>query len=330
MRARRCVFKLPFGEELGAGVGGRTAAQGYAVGDNVRQKFATYERDLETGLDYAQARYFASAQGRFTSIDPLLASGDPANPQSWNRYSYTINNPLKYVDPSGLIWGYRESGGNRYFTWYDDISALESAGDTAYTDSAYYKGSGQAVWLGDKAAWAYISDQEYTDGLNREQAGDSSAPFAYNGLDSRFWTSLLAHPQFDTAFGLATMVGSIEYGAAKAATGGLAPVLKGKAGADKAIAKIVAEGGEVVGTEITMQTTAARTRIDIFFRNSDGTFMFGEVKNGPFARLTLNQSKAFPLIETIGGIPRGANAAQTGVLRPGVPIGPVPIRRFNF
>jgi hypothetical protein len=46
---------LPFGEELQAGTGGRTAAQGY-TNDNVRQQFTGYERDNETGLDYAQAR----------------------------------------------------------------------------------------------------------------------------------------------------------------------------------------------------------------------------------------------------------------------------------
>lgn len=43
---------LPFGEEIGAGIGGRTTSQGYSE-DNVRQKFTEYERDIETKLDYA-------------------------------------------------------------------------------------------------------------------------------------------------------------------------------------------------------------------------------------------------------------------------------------
>jgi len=56
---------LPFGEELIAGEGGRTTAQGYAA-DSVRQKFTQKERDNETGLDYFGARYYGSIQGRFT------------------------------------------------------------------------------------------------------------------------------------------------------------------------------------------------------------------------------------------------------------------------
>src|SRR5439155_255789 len=55
-------------------------------------KFTGQERDSESGLDYASARHYSSALGRFTSPDPL--GGSPENPQSWNRYSYVMNNPL--------------------------------------------------------------------------------------------------------------------------------------------------------------------------------------------------------------------------------------------
>jgi RHS repeat-associated protein len=91
---------LPFGEEVGA-IGGRSSQQQYVI-DAVRQKFTGYERDMETGLDYAQARYYASAQGRFTSPDPLLSSARATSPQTWNRYAYVLNRPLSLVDPSGL------------------------------------------------------------------------------------------------------------------------------------------------------------------------------------------------------------------------------------
>jgi RHS repeat-associated protein len=54
----------------------------------------------ETGLDYFGARYFAGAQGRFTSPDSTAYS-KMSNPQSWNLYAYSFDNPLRYIDPTG-------------------------------------------------------------------------------------------------------------------------------------------------------------------------------------------------------------------------------------
>jgi hypothetical protein len=59
---------LPFGEDLSAGIGGRTSAQGYDAADGVRQKFTSKERDNETGLDYFINRYYSSTQGRFRAL----------------------------------------------------------------------------------------------------------------------------------------------------------------------------------------------------------------------------------------------------------------------
>lgn len=92
----------PFGEEIFAGTGGRTTAMGFGAGGGVRRKFTSYERDGETGLDFARARYYASGQGRFTSPDPFGGSMVATDPQSLNRYAYVGNNPLTFADPSGL------------------------------------------------------------------------------------------------------------------------------------------------------------------------------------------------------------------------------------
>jgi RHS repeat-associated protein len=94
---------MPFGEEIDASVGNRSnAGLQYSVsGDLVRQKFTGYQKDSETSLDFAEARMYENRFGRFTAVDPLLASGKSANPQSFNRYTYVVNNPLAHFDPDG-------------------------------------------------------------------------------------------------------------------------------------------------------------------------------------------------------------------------------------
>ncbi len=62
-------------------------------------KFTAKERDSESGLDYLGMRYYASNLGRFATTD--IGPPSPRDPQSWNRYSYARNNPLRFVDPDG-------------------------------------------------------------------------------------------------------------------------------------------------------------------------------------------------------------------------------------
>ena len=69
--------------------------------NSIWDKFTGYRLDPETGLEYAHARYYNPSLGRFMSPDPL--GGDRTNPQSLNRYAYVVNNPINYVDPSGLL-----------------------------------------------------------------------------------------------------------------------------------------------------------------------------------------------------------------------------------
>ncbi len=85
----RMVY-LPFGEISPANSAGA---------DTVTAKFTGQEYDDSFGLYYYNARYYDPALGRFLSPDPIVS--DPGNLQSFNRYSYVLNNPIKYIDPTG-------------------------------------------------------------------------------------------------------------------------------------------------------------------------------------------------------------------------------------
>lgn len=88
---QRCQ-SLPFGDQL------------YCSGSieiPTEHHYTGKERDTESGLDYFGARYYSSNMGRWMSPDAPFADQHPDNPQSWNMYSYTRNNPLSAVDPDG-------------------------------------------------------------------------------------------------------------------------------------------------------------------------------------------------------------------------------------
>jgi RHS repeat-associated protein len=86
---------FPFGEEATS-----------PTQDAERMKFTGHERDLGNlgspadDLDYMHARFYNPQTGRFTRVDPMN-SADPRQPQSWNRYTYARDNPLKFIDPDG-------------------------------------------------------------------------------------------------------------------------------------------------------------------------------------------------------------------------------------
>jgi hypothetical protein len=80
-------------------------------------------------MDY-NARYYDPWLGRFVSADTVVP--EYANPQAWNGYSYALNNPLRYVDPTG----HQDEP-----TWWEKIKrAISQLLDIArrqYPDSGY-------------------------------------------------------------------------------------------------------------------------------------------------------------------------------------------------
>lgn len=74
----------------------------YSTNTTTKWFFTSYERDPETGLDYAMARFYDSRIAAFCSADPV--GGAPEAPESWNRYAYVRNDPVNLTDASGQDW----------------------------------------------------------------------------------------------------------------------------------------------------------------------------------------------------------------------------------
>jgi RHS repeat-associated protein len=79
---------LPFGEDAGS------------TGLTDKHKFTTYERDGETGTDYAVNRQHEPTTARFSRPDPV--PGGILSPQTLNRFASVIGDPVNLTDPLGL------------------------------------------------------------------------------------------------------------------------------------------------------------------------------------------------------------------------------------
>ena len=68
--------------------------------DRTSRGFTGHEQLDRTGLVHMNGRLYDPLLGRFLSPDPIVAN--PGHGQQWNLYSYAMNSPLSYIDPSGL------------------------------------------------------------------------------------------------------------------------------------------------------------------------------------------------------------------------------------
>jgi len=130
---------LPFGTALGSPE---------TTGTPTNRRFTSYERSGATKLDYAVNRTYASWQGRFTQVDPIgMGAVSPGNPQSLNLYGYVENDPVNFVDPTGLNknsrclkvtftcvddgFGGKECGYDWYWDKCDDGGGMGGGGSVA-------------------------------------------------------------------------------------------------------------------------------------------------------------------------------------------------------
>ncbi|HIF9111856.1 TPA: RHS repeat-associated core domain-containing protein [Photobacterium damselae] len=97
--------------------------------------FTGHEHLEEVGLIHMNGRVYDADIGRFISPDPVVQA--PFMTNSFNRYSYVMNNPLKYVDPTGFLWGddfgstcntdgsIRDSKGDRIGSWRNNDHGVD-------------------------------------------------------------------------------------------------------------------------------------------------------------------------------------------------------------
>ncbi len=91
-----------FGEDIGVGIGLRKVEQGYSADKATRQGYGLTESD-QTGQQHTWFRKLESQAGRWSSPDPYNGSMNVGDPQSFNRFTYVSNDPVNFVDPSGLL-----------------------------------------------------------------------------------------------------------------------------------------------------------------------------------------------------------------------------------
>ena len=91
--------------------------------------YTMHEHLDQFGIINANARLYDPYLARFLSPDPYIQ--EPTNPQNFNRFSYCLNNPLKYSDPTGEWW----------------VAAL-NIGVNALANGFAYKKAGQSFWQG--------------------------------------------------------------------------------------------------------------------------------------------------------------------------------------
>ena len=141
----RTFGHLPFGETW------------YETGTAMKWKFTSYERDSESGLDDAMARYESSRLGRFMTADPL--GGSPWGPQSLDRYPYVENDPVNLIDPKGQ---------DDYWACFLDVTSNGHCGGTGPVGGGGPiggRGWGNNFWLGYSEAEARF-DQILATGID--------------------------------------------------------------------------------------------------------------------------------------------------------------------
>ncbi len=124
----------PFGERLKLDINGNEIIQ--TPSSITNRGYTGHEHIEEAGLIHMNGRVYDPTIARFLSADPNIFH--PFDSQNFNRYSYTMNNPLKYTDPSGFDVGFggHNVGGSEYGENPADFGGSSGNGNSIASDEA--------------------------------------------------------------------------------------------------------------------------------------------------------------------------------------------------
>jgi len=152
--------------------------------------------DEEMGglMDY-RARFYSSALGRFIQPDSIVPN--PSNPQSWNRFSYVLNNPVRYTDPTGhavpcaacSLWnGFQQAYA---LGWTNFKTALSIAGNPQVAPAdRRYAAAYVVAWGGahvDLVIGLVILNRKAAAEVSLEAAREGSSDSEYDMTEDEFW-----------------------------------------------------------------------------------------------------------------------------------------------
>jgi RHS repeat-associated protein len=262
------------------------------------------------------ARYYAYWLGRFMSPDSPFADQDSGDPQSWNLYSYARNNPATNVDRDGRACVQQSDG-----SWKDDNSGGQSCADAnADNDTGGYRVTVDGTTPEEKKS---IQTGE-TKQLISDLTFGILQPIARNQ-----WQALGIQRQARADAITMGLPGPMALAAEGEEFTGLLPMLKGAAGEQRMIADITAEGGTILGTHVSIDTSQGRIVADAIYTDASGNLVIGEAKNGPTADYNTNQlahgyGQGGPISGVVAGTKGGSRLAA------GAPIVNAPVRTFWY
>ncbi|MDD4576861.1 MAG: hypothetical protein PHI36_10585, partial [Bacteroidales bacterium] len=145
--------------------------------------YTSHEQLPNFGLINMNGRIYDPMTLGFLSPDPFVQN--PANSQNYNRFSYVLNNPLKYVDPSGynyIDWTYAYGTGNgepRH--WKQELDYIYNRGE--YSLGGGFGGLGKFYYVNGKgyqitSSGSIISTNKNDQGTNAFYRGDDFGFYA--------------------------------------------------------------------------------------------------------------------------------------------------------